>query len=114
MKRFCQLAVCSFVALAMLGGSSVTAQKDKKTRVLFVVAGHDGEKKAPILDKLFQQLDLFEVTRLNEKDLPKLAQVKQGEYDVLLFYGGPQTKEDQERAIENFVDEGGGVVALHH
>src|SRR5262249_3278060 len=75
---------------------------------------HGGESKAPILEKLFKQLDLFDVTRLDEKDLPKLSQVKPGDYDVMLFYGGPQTKEDQDRAVQNFVQEGGGLGALHH
>ncbi|MFN4261988.1 MAG: ThuA domain-containing protein [Gemmataceae bacterium] len=88
------------------------AEPDKPLRVLFIVAGHGGEQKAPILDKLFDELGGFQVTRL--KQLPDLAQVKRADYDVLLFYGGPQANELQERAIEQFVDEGGGVVALHH
>jgi type 1 glutamine amidotransferase len=54
----------------------------------------------------------FQVTRLDA--LKNLADVKRSDYDVLLFYGGPQANELQERAIEKFVDEGGGVVALHH
>jgi len=81
-------------------------------KVLFVVAGHGGETKAPILDKLFAKLGGFEVTRL--KSLPDLAKIKKADYDVVLFYGGPAKQELQERAIQAYVEEGGGVVALHH
>jgi type 1 glutamine amidotransferase len=89
--------------------------KDKEpVRVLFVVAGHGGESKAPILEKLLNELGGFKLTRLNEKELPQLAKVKPGDYDVLLFYGGPQTQEPQDRAVLNFVEAGGGLVALHH
>lgn len=108
----------TFIALAsalLISAPMVPAQAAKakqKVRVLFVVAGHGGESKAPILEKLFSQLDGFQLTRL--KGLGDLPKVKRADYDVMLFYGGPQTKELQERAIEKFVDEGGGVVALHH
>jgi type 1 glutamine amidotransferase len=100
-------------AVVLLSSPSSPAGENKKpVKILFVVAGHGGESKAPILEKLLVDMGGFQVTRL--KALPDLAKVKRADYDVLLFYGGPQTDELQERAIENFVDQGGGVVALHH
>jgi type 1 glutamine amidotransferase len=107
------IALSSLLTLAPLAGPAHGGDK-KPISVLFVVAGHGGDSKAPILEKLLAEVGGFQVKLLKEKELPELAKVKRGDYDVLLFYGGPQTKEDQERAIENFVDDGGGVVALHH
>jgi hypothetical protein len=85
---------------------------DKPIRVLFVQNGHDPKPKAPILEKLMKDVGGFEVTPLT--DVKKLSEVKRAAYDVLLCYGGPSKDELQERAIEKFVEEGGGVVALHH
>jgi type 1 glutamine amidotransferase len=107
MLRFICLLLASLMLLPALDAGGV-----KDVRVLFVVAGHGGETKAPILEKLFKDMGGFELTRL--PSLPELAKVKPGDYDVMLFYGGPQTQELQERAIQNFVEAGGGVVALHH
>lgn len=114
MRRwFCFVAfACSALSVLVLGIPHASAGNEKPVRVLFVVAGHGGPQKAPILEKLFAQMKDLRVSRL--KGLAGLAKVKRADYDVLLFYGGPQTKELQERAIEQFVDAGGGVVALHH
>lgn len=114
MKRSGWIVLGTFLVLTLFAGSPLPAAQKDQIRVLFVVAGHGGDSKSPILEKLLADLGGFKVTVLREKDLPKLAKVKAADYDVMLFYGGPQTKEDQERAIETFVDEGGGVVALHH
>src|SRR5262245_59144609 len=86
--------------------------KDKRIRVLFVQNGHEPKPKVPIMEKLLTDLGGFEVTPLT--DVKKLAELKRSDYDVLLCYGGPAKDEVQERAIEKFVEEGGGVVALHH
>jgi type 1 glutamine amidotransferase len=46
--------------------------------------------------------------------MTKLADLKRADYDVLLFYTtGYKLNEVQERAIEKFVEDGGGLVALH-
>lgn len=107
--------IACFLAIAFLGLAStpIAAQEAKDpVKVLFVVAGHGGESKAPILEKLFADMGGFQVTRL--KALSELAKLKKGDYDVVLFYGGPEKQELQERAIQTYVEEGGGVVALHH
>lgn len=110
LRWFCFLA---FAALSLsLANLRSHADDPKAVKVLFVVAGHGGEAKAPILEKLFASMDGFAVTRLAALgDLPK---IKKGDYDVMLFYGGPAKDEVQERAILTFVEQGGGVVALHH
>ncbi len=110
----CLLAFGSLLALLTAAVPGTVAGSKDPVRVLFVVAGHGGESKAPILEKLLADLGGFKVTRLNEKDLGQLAKLKPGEYDVLLFYGGPQNNALQDKAVENFVEEGGGLVALHH
>jgi type 1 glutamine amidotransferase len=107
-----------FFAIGLVTTFSIAAQqtgaqnKDEPVRVLFVLNGHDFGPKAPILEKLLKDLGGFQVTP--QKDLKKLEDVKRADYDVLLFYGSPQSNELQDRAIAKFVEDGGGVVALHH
>src|SRR5262245_55956995 len=86
--------------------------QDKPIRVLFVQNGHEPKPKVPILEKVLKDLGGFEVTPLT--DVKKLGDLKRSDYDVILCYGGPAKDELQERAIEKFVEDGGGVVALHH
>src|SRR5262245_4368625 len=107
--RFLTVALLAGV----LAGSTLTSAADKDgLKVLFVVAGHDGEKKATIMEKLLADLGGFKVTKITA--VPELAKLKKSDYDVVLFYGGPAKQELQERAIQTYVEEGGGVVALHH
>jgi type 1 glutamine amidotransferase len=108
-KSFALTAVLALVLGAAPGGA---ADKDEPIRVLFVLNGHDYKPKAPILEKVLKDTPGFQVTPL--EDLKKLPDVKRADYDVLLFYGSPQANELQDRAVEKFVEEGGGVVALHH
>jgi type 1 glutamine amidotransferase len=112
--RHCAGLLALFISSTILLAPAQTGAADKDTpvRVLFVLNGHDHGPKAPILEKLLKDLGGFQVTP--EKDLKKLTDVKRADYDVLLFYGSPQSNELQDRAIEKFVEEGGGVVALHH
>lgn len=103
--------VIGLTAFADLPGASA-ADKDAPIRVLFVLNGHGYAPKAPILEKVIKDVGGIQLSKL--EDLKKLPEVKRADYDVLLFYGGPQANELQERALEKFVEEGGGVVALHH
>src|SRR5262249_1199471 len=105
-------AICLAVTLTIAAQQTSAQNKDEPVRVLFVLNGHDFGPKAPILEKLLKDLGGFKVTP--EKDLKKLTDVKRADYDVLLFYGSPQSNELQDRAIAKFVEDGGGVVALHH
>jgi type 1 glutamine amidotransferase len=113
-RWFCLFALCAGWLLLSGAAPAPAADKDAPIRVLFVLAGHDPAPKAPILEKVLKDLGGFQVTRLEASELKKLADVKRADYDVLLFYGGPQANELQERALEKFVEDGGGLVALHH
>ena len=111
-RRTFILGIAAVVGVALNSAAVPLADKEAPVRVLFVLNGHDYKPKAPILEKVLKEVPGFQVQTL--EDMKKLADVKRSENDVLLFYGGPQANELQERAIEKFVEEGGGVVALHH
>src|SRR5438067_3851912 len=98
----------------------------KSVRVLFVLGSppfHDIRTLPPILEEVLGQVGGFQVTRLEPpKDRPpddpahlaKLKDIKRSDYDVLLFYTlRYQLDELQERALEKFVEDGGGLVGLH-
>lgn len=89
----------------------VSAAEDKPLRVLYLHAKH-GDDKGMLLESLLGRLGGFQVRR--EDSPAKLAELKREDHDVLLYYGGPKADEATDRAIEKFVDAGGGVVALHH
>jgi type 1 glutamine amidotransferase len=120
------VAVCCGVLAALAPPRSVEAGKDEPVRVLLVLGSgppHDIRKLAPILDKLLADAGGMTVTHLEPpKDkapgdgahLAKLADVKRSDYDVLVFYTvGHKLNDVQERALEKFVEDGGGIVALH-
>jgi type 1 glutamine amidotransferase len=94
--------------------------------VLFVLGSppfHDIRKLPPILEKVLDQVGGFQVTRLEPPQdkppsdaahLAKLADIKRSDYDVLVFYtSGYKLNDAQERALEQFVEDGGGIVAIH-
>jgi type 1 glutamine amidotransferase len=112
-RRSFVVALTGLLAAVLWTAPTGAADKDEPIRVLFVLNGHDYKPKAPILEKVLKETPGFQATKL--EDLKKLADVKRTDYDVLLFYGSPQGKDELgDRAIEKFVEEGGGVVALHH
>jgi type 1 glutamine amidotransferase len=105
---------------------AAAADKAKPVRVLFVLGSppfHDIRNLPPILEKVLDQVGGFKVTRLEPpRDKPpddpahlaKLAKIKRSDYDVLLFYTSRhKLDEAQERALEKFVEDGGGIVGLH-
>ena len=119
-------ALLSLLVVLVLGVPASAADEAKPVRVLFVLGSppfHDIRTLPPILEKVLDQVGGFQVTRLEPpKDKPpddaahlaKLADVKRSEYDVLLFYTSKyQLDELQERALEKFVEDGGGLVGLH-
>ncbi|HEV3261966.1 MAG TPA: ThuA domain-containing protein [Gemmataceae bacterium] len=106
--------------------SPAAADEAKPVRVLFVLGSppfHDIRTLPPILEKMLKQVGGFKVTRLeppknkppdDPAHLAQLAKVKRSDYDVLLFYTSKYTlNERQERALEKFVKDGGGIVGLH-
>src|SRR5205085_8972245 len=106
--------------------SAAAADNDRPVRVLFVLGSppfHDIRTLPPILEKVLDRVGGFQVTRLEPpKDKPpnddahlaKLADVKRSDYDVLMFYtSGYKLNDAQERALEQFVEDGGGIVGIH-
>jgi type 1 glutamine amidotransferase len=112
---------------AVLGTALPAAADDTKpVRVLFVLGSppfHDIRNLPPILEKVLDRVGGFQVTRLEPpKDKPpsdaahleKLADIKRSDYDVLVFYtSGYKLNDAQERALEKFVEDGGGIVGIH-
>lgn len=110
------LTVAQGVAFAQEGRSA-------PVRVLFVVGGsHDIVNLPPILQARLAQEGGFEVTRLsppadNTRDLAHLAKIStlsRQQHDVVLTYLiAPALDPANQRALERFLEEGGGIVALH-
>lgn len=116
--------------LAVLGvmaglGPAVVVAQEKPVRALFVLVGaggHDVEKNTPPLLKALEKVDGLKVALLappkgkpgDGSHLAKLADIKRADYDVLVFYTvGNSLKPEQEKALQSFVEEGGGIVAIH-
>jgi type 1 glutamine amidotransferase len=109
----------------MAVGMPVVRADDKPIRVLMVLGSppfHDIEKLPPILEKSLEAAGGFEVKRLapppgkptDAAHIAKLADLKRSETDVVVFYTTfLELGKAEEDAIKNFVDEGGGIVALH-
>jgi type 1 glutamine amidotransferase len=102
------------------------ADETKPVRVLFVLGSppfHDIRTLPPILEKVLDQVGGLKVTRLepprdkapdDAAHLAQLADIKRSDCDVLVFYtSGYKLNDAQERALETFVEDGGGIVALH-
>jgi len=108
-------------AASLLG---VEAQAQKPVKALLVLVGggpHDIEKNPPFLDKAFEHAGI-QATKLappagkqgDAAHLARLAELKPGDYDVLVFYTvGQSLSPEQENALQRFVESGGGVVAVH-
>jgi type 1 glutamine amidotransferase len=115
----------SLALLALLLGSLSLPAQDKPVRALFVLVGaggHDVEKNTPPLFQTIEKVGGIQVTKLapppgkpgDGAHLVKLADVKRADYDVLVFYTvGGKLEPAAEKAIEAFLDEGGGIVAIH-
>jgi type 1 glutamine amidotransferase len=99
---------------------------DHPVRVLLVLGSppiHDIRSLPPILEKKLREVGGIQVSRLeppadrppnDPAHMEKLADIKHSDYDVLVFYtSGYQLNDAQERALEKFVEDGGGIVAIH-
>lgn len=124
-QRWGALALCVGALLGM-AGPTPAADETKPVRVLFVLGSppfHDIRNLPPILEKVLDKVGGFKVTRLEPPQdkppndaahLAQLANIKRADYDVLVFYtSGYQLNEAQERALEKFVEDGGGIVGIH-
>jgi type 1 glutamine amidotransferase len=126
MQRRWALFALAGAALFSLAGTATAADEDRPVRVLFVLGSppfHDIRNLPPILEKVLERDGGFKVTRLEPpRDKPpndpahmaKLKDIKRADYDVLVFYtSGYKLDELQERALEKFVEDGGGIVGIH-
>ena len=94
-------------------------------RVLFVLGSppyHDIVNLPPILEARLTREGGFAVTRIEPPSgkptdtghLAKLATLSIDQYDVILFYlNADPLLPDQEEGLERFLNNGGGLVALH-
>jgi type 1 glutamine amidotransferase len=126
-RRLGILAICSGAMFGITFSPGSAADKAvSPVRVLFVLGSppfHDIRTLPPILEKVLDQVGGFQVTRLepprdkapnDPNHLAKLADIRRSDYDVLLFYtSGYNLNDAQERALEKFVEDGGGIVAIH-
>jgi uncharacterized protein len=123
---FRRIALAAVAAGLALAGGAAAGDKEKPVRVLFVLGApkfHDIRGLPPILEKVLAKVGGFQVTRLeppadkppnDPAHMAKLADIKRADYDVLVFYTtGYKLDPVQERALEQFVEDGGGIVALH-
>jgi type 1 glutamine amidotransferase len=119
-------AVVFSILVCLLTISSSAAADEKPVRVLFVLGSppyHDIRNLPPILEKVLDRIGGFRVTRLeppadkkpdDDAHMARLANVKRADYDVLLFFtSGYKLNEAQERGLESFLEQGGGIVAIH-
>jgi type 1 glutamine amidotransferase len=131
MKRLIALFVITLIAALSLAVNSKAADikkadDTKPVRILFVLGSppfHDIRTLPPILEKVLDQVGGFQVTRLeppkdkkpdDPEHMLKLADVKRSDYDVLVFYTSRyELNELQERALEKFLEDGGGIVGIH-
>jgi len=105
------------------GVASAQAARSGPVRVLIVVGGsHDIINLPPILEARLAQEGGFEVARLSPPaetprdltHLAKLATLSRQQYDVVLTYMiVPTLDRANQQALERFLEEGGGMVALH-
>jgi type 1 glutamine amidotransferase len=123
------MRLLTFLLVAGCLALTNTVSAGKPVRVLLVLCGkggpggaHDINLNPPHLEKVLKAAGGVEVSRLappagNEGDaahLAKLADLKPGDYDVLVFYTvGQSLDARQEAALQSFVEAGGGVVAIH-
>src|SRR5262245_50758893 len=113
----------SAALLAGFGSGSEVRAGDKPVRALFVLAGsggHNIEVNTPPLLKTIEKVGGIQVTLLapprgkpgDTAHMVKLADVKRADYDVLVFYTvGGKLEPAAEKALQTFVEEGGGLVA---
>src|SRR5581483_6598367 len=99
-------------ATALLSGLVSPAHaQEKPVRILLVLGSpkfHDIRTFAPTIEKVLDKVGGFKVTRLEPPaDKPPND-------DAAVFYTtGYKLTETQERALEKFVEDGGGLVAIH-
>ncbi len=89
-------------------------QPAPKTEVLFEVGGrvHDAVQLPAMLKKVLEDTGQFTVTITQDQDQLKSENI--GKYDVVMFYTTRvDPNPDQAKGLLQFVESGGGMVAIH-
>jgi type 1 glutamine amidotransferase len=115
----------TLIAFGWRGEGARAAESGRPVRVLFVLGSppvHDIVKLPPILEGVLGQVGGFAVTRLepppgkpaDSAHIARLAELSRRDTDVVMFYTmGMSLGPEQERALQAFVEDGGGLVAIH-
>lgn len=124
MKRL--LGLFAIAIATLLAPAAGIADESRPVRVLLVLGSppfHDIRTFGPLLEKVLDRVGGVQVTRLeppadrppsDAAHLAQLADIKRGDYDVLVFYtSGYKLDKAQEQALKSFVEEGGGIVGIH-
>ncbi len=113
MKSFASL--CLFVCLALAASiSSAAADHHEKIKVLYMGGrGHDWKGYQKSIAALLKKQGDFELVISNKLDDLKADNIK--DYAVVLFFGsgGDFTDPAQEKGLDDYVKNGGGVVGVH-
>ncbi|HSB15550.1 MAG TPA: ThuA domain-containing protein [Bryobacteraceae bacterium] len=104
-------------SLSALAGTKAVQSERSRLRVLVITGQtdlpyHDWTKTTPFLKRVLESTGRFEVTVL---DAPKtLSASMLAPYQaVILNYNGPRWGAEPEKALEDFLRAGGGMVAFH-
>jgi hypothetical protein len=102
-----------FAVLAVLGMALDAAAAEKIKLLLVGGRGHDWKSFHGVISKVLDKTGDFQVTLTADLDDLKPQRIKS--YDVVLFYGSGGTFTDpaQEKGLEEFVAQGGGLGGVH-
>ena len=115
-----RMIILSLMSVALMCSKAVTAQvtipffQAGKIRVLILSGrnNHDWRTTTPFLRKTLVESGRFDV-RVEEEPMG-ITQATLAAYDVLVLdYDGPRWGETTEKAVEDFVKSGKGLVAIH-
>jgi uncharacterized protein len=120
--------LCCLLALGLVGllpGQPLLAQDQKPVRIVLVIGGggHDYKAFAKTFEnlcdkagglKIVQRLEPGKDQKDDGSHIRKIADLKRQDADVVVFFTvGYKLDQVEDRALEQFVDEGGGLVAIH-
>ncbi len=116
MKRLSCLAFVLAVVVGVVARPARAAEpaKEGKIRVLLTVGGHDYE--VPAFDAVFNAMPDVQWTKIDiRKDAALLKPGLQKDYDVIVMYDmAPGITPEQQKAFVELLNQGIGVVSLHH
>jgi type 1 glutamine amidotransferase len=102
--------------MLVVAGSSPAADAVPRGKIKLLMVhngGHDFQGFRAVMDELLAKTGDFDVTVAENFDVLKAENIKK--FDEVLFYGsgGDFTDTAQEKGLEEFVKQGGGMVGVH-